>query len=132
MLDRNDLNRLQGATVRTAAGDKIGNVSQVYLDDETGRPEWVTVRTGLFGLKESFVPLSTARFERNQLVVDATKEQVNRHVATRLVIAAGYHSSAHDDSGGNVYGDDNLASPRLPDCQHRTARAAFQRCVAYC
>lgn len=77
MLDRNDLNRLQGATVRTAAGDKIGNVSQVYLDDETGQPEWVTVRTGLFGLKESFVPLSAARFERNQLVVDATKEQVN-------------------------------------------------------
>jgi uncharacterized protein (TIGR02271 family) len=77
MFDRNDVNRLHGATVRSTGGDKIGKVAQVYLDDQTGDPEWVTVRTGLFGTKESFMPLASARFERNELLADVTKERVN-------------------------------------------------------
>jgi uncharacterized protein (TIGR02271 family) len=77
MIDRDDVTTLSGATVRTDGGGKIGKVVQVYLDDETGQPEWVTVRTGLFGTKESFVPLAAARLERGELVVDATKEKVN-------------------------------------------------------
>jgi uncharacterized protein (TIGR02271 family) len=77
MFDRNDVNRLHGATVRSTSGDKIGKVAQVYLDDQSGDPEWVTVRTGLFGTKESFMPLASARFQRNELVVDVTKERVN-------------------------------------------------------
>ena len=32
-----------GGEVRTSGGDKVGNVGQVYLDDETGQPSWVTV-----------------------------------------------------------------------------------------
>ena len=60
MIDRHDVTTLSGATVRTSQGDKIGKVAQVYLDDQTGQPEWVTVRTGLFGTKESFVPLAAA------------------------------------------------------------------------
>jgi uncharacterized protein (TIGR02271 family) len=75
-MDRNDVTTLSGATVRTEGGDKIGRVGQVYLDDDTGQPEWVTVRTGLFGTKESFVPLAAARFDGAELVVDATKDQV--------------------------------------------------------
>jgi uncharacterized protein (TIGR02271 family) len=77
MIDRGDVDTLYGATVRTEGGGKIGKVAQVYLDEETGRPEWITVRTGLFGTKESFVPLAAARLERGELVVDATKERVN-------------------------------------------------------
>ena len=37
-------------------GDKIGNIDAIYLDDETGEPEWALVNTGLFGTKSSFVP----------------------------------------------------------------------------
>ena len=33
----------------------------VYRDHATGEPEWLTVMTGLFGLKETFVPLPRAR-----------------------------------------------------------------------
>jgi uncharacterized protein (TIGR02271 family) len=77
MIDRNDVATLADATVRTSGGDKIGKVAQVYLDDQTGEPEWVTVRTGLFGTKESFVPLAAARFQGRELVVDATKDQVS-------------------------------------------------------
>lgn len=41
-------------------GKKIGGVGQVYLDDKTGHPTWVTVKTGLFGTRENFVPLARA------------------------------------------------------------------------
>jgi len=38
-------------------GNKIGEITDIYYDDETGRPEWVAVKTGLFGSKHSFVPI---------------------------------------------------------------------------
>ncbi|MFP5312543.1 MAG: DUF2382 domain-containing protein [Actinomycetes bacterium] len=57
-------------------GEKIGGVGQVYTDDETGRPNWVTVKTGLFGTRESFVPVQEARVEGDDLVVPYTKDQV--------------------------------------------------------
>ena len=38
-------------------GEKIGTISDIYYDDVTQRPEWVAVKTGLFGTKETFVPI---------------------------------------------------------------------------
>jgi uncharacterized protein (TIGR02271 family) len=77
MFDQDQLTTLSGATVRDPAGEKIGKVAQVYLDDQTGQPEWVTVRTGLLGTKESFVPLAAARMQGDELVVDASKDKVS-------------------------------------------------------
>ena len=54
--DPRDVDALYRATVFDRDGDKIGGVGEVYLDDTTGEPAWVTVNTGLFGLKETFVP----------------------------------------------------------------------------
>jgi sporulation protein YlmC with PRC-barrel domain len=76
MIDQGSVPSLMGSTVRDDAGDKIGKVGQVYLDDTTGQPEWVTVRTGLFGTRESFVPLAAARVEGDELVVDVSKDRV--------------------------------------------------------
>jgi uncharacterized protein (TIGR02271 family) len=42
------------------AGTKIGTIDQVYLDDQTREPEWVSVNTGMFGGRGSFVPLENA------------------------------------------------------------------------
>ena len=72
-----DVSTLSGATVRSSSGGKIGSVAQVYLDDQSGQPEWVTVKTGLFGTKESFVPLAASRLDGPDLVVEATKAQVS-------------------------------------------------------
>lgn len=57
-------------------GKKIGKVGTVYLADDTRQPEWVTVRTGMFGQKESFVPLRGARLDNDGLHVQVSKEQV--------------------------------------------------------
>ncbi|WP_282071739.1 PRC and DUF2382 domain-containing protein [Janibacter hoylei] len=51
---------MNGGTVIDAAGEKVGKVGQVYLDDQSGQPEWVTANTGLFGTSESFIPLRGA------------------------------------------------------------------------
>jgi sporulation protein YlmC with PRC-barrel domain len=82
MIDQASVPSLMGSTVRDSAGEKIGKVGQVYLDDTTGQPEWVTVRTGLFGTKESFVPLAAARVEGDELIVDIPKGRV--HEAPKL------------------------------------------------
>jgi len=34
-----------GKTAVDPSGSKIGTVGQVYLNDETGRPDWITVNT---------------------------------------------------------------------------------------
>src|SRR5215218_3061767 len=58
------------------SGEKIGGIGTIYLDDISGDPEWVTVKTGLFGASESFVPLSGARIAGNDIHVGYEKETV--------------------------------------------------------
>jgi uncharacterized protein (TIGR02271 family) len=64
---------LQRSTVIDQDGDKVGKVGQVYLDDATGQPNWVTVNTGLFGGSETFVPLDEATQDGEDLRVPYTK-----------------------------------------------------------
>lgn len=74
--DQDALDRLYAATVYDTDGDKIGPVGQVYLDDASQEPTWITVQTGLFGLKESFIPLSRATVDGSRITVDAQKDFV--------------------------------------------------------
>ncbi len=76
MLDQNDINTIVDRDVYDSDGTKIGAARQVYVDDETGAPEWVTVRTGLFGTSESFVPLADATVSGDRVVVPYDKSFV--------------------------------------------------------
>jgi uncharacterized protein (TIGR02271 family) len=58
------------------ADGKLGTIGEVYLDDETGRPEWATVRTGMFGTKESFVPLADADMTGDDLRLPYDKDKL--------------------------------------------------------
>jgi hypothetical protein len=58
--------------------DKIGEVVDIYLDNETDRPEWAVVRTGLFGLRSTFVPLAEAREVGDELQVPHQRLQVKQ------------------------------------------------------
>jgi PRC-barrel domain/Domain of unknown function (DUF2382) len=58
--------------------NKIGEVVDIYLDNETSRPEWAVVRTGLFGLRSSFVPLAEARAVGDELQVPHQRLQVKQ------------------------------------------------------
>ncbi|WP_199517207.1 DUF2382 domain-containing protein [Nucisporomicrobium flavum] len=76
MITQADLQYLNGADVYAPDGTKIGSAGQVYLDDRTGAPKWVSVRTGLLGTKESFVPLEKATLADNRLEVPFDKTRV--------------------------------------------------------
>jgi uncharacterized protein (TIGR02271 family) len=76
MITQNDISRLTGTDVYDTDGDKIGSVGQVYLDAQSGDPEWVTVKTGLFGTKETFVPLQRASVTDDRVTVAYGKDQV--------------------------------------------------------
>jgi hypothetical protein len=39
-----------GGTVVDGDGNKIGSIGQVFLEDETSQPEWVTVKVDRTGL----------------------------------------------------------------------------------
>lgn len=70
------LQSIMGQNAVDAEGSKVGRVGQIYLDDRTGQPQWVTVSTGMFGTKESFAPLYGSRVEGDQLVLAVTKDLV--------------------------------------------------------
>jgi len=76
MIGTDTISRVIGQDVYDESGDKIGSAAEVYLDDETGQPEWVTVRTGMFGTKESFVPLRDANLTDDGVRVPVSKSQV--------------------------------------------------------
>ena len=76
MISDSQAQDLIGATAYDAGGGKIGKVGQVYFDDQTGHPEWVTVNTGFFGTSESFVPLREATFQNGDLRVPYDKTRV--------------------------------------------------------
>jgi PRC-barrel domain/Domain of unknown function (DUF2382) len=58
--------------------NRIGEVVDIYLDNETDRPEWAVVRTGLFGLRSTFVPLAEAREVGDELQVPHHRLQVKQ------------------------------------------------------
>ena len=76
MIGTDTISRVIGQDVYDESGEKIGSAAEVYLDDETGQPEWVTVRTGLFGTKESFVPIRDADLTDDGVRVPVSKAQV--------------------------------------------------------
>src|SRR3954471_5926659 len=66
----------RGKAALDADGNKIGTVEQVYLDADTDRPEWLAVKTGLFGSRISFVPVAEASDAGGDVRVPYSKDQV--------------------------------------------------------
>jgi uncharacterized protein (TIGR02271 family) len=67
----------QGRTMVDPAGDKLGTIDAIYLDDETGQPEWALVTSGLFTATTAFVPLAGAEATGDAIQVPYEKAQVS-------------------------------------------------------
>jgi uncharacterized protein (TIGR02271 family) len=106
---------LIGLTAIDNNGDKLGDVSQVYLDEGTGQPSWVTVKTGLFGLRGSFAPLHGSSVRGGQLALAVSKDLVkdapsiddDGHLDEANATALYQHYAGHLDDGvsGRAEGD---------------------------
>ena len=66
----------QGRTMVDPAGDKLGKIDAIYLDDETGQPEWALITSGLFSAKATFVPLAQSQATGDSVQVPYGKDQV--------------------------------------------------------
>jgi uncharacterized protein (TIGR02271 family) len=129
MPDINTVRSWQGATMVDRDGDKVGTVESIYVDDQTGEPEWALVNTGLFGTKSSFVPLAQASGSGDQvqvpydkqLVKDAPRIDVDQHLAeaeeqrlwrhygldddpTDRSVTPGRDATSHPRGGGDIPG----------------------------
>lgn len=108
-ISTDDLGRITPQTsVIASDGDKLGTINQIYTSDTTGEPAWVTLKTGLFGSQESFVPLADASFEGDDIHVPVTKKAV--HDAPR-VDADGHLSVEEEDDLYRYYGIHNPGRP---------------------
>ncbi len=101
MITEQQISSVIGSTAVGPDG-KHGSVGEVFLDDETGRPEWATVRTGLFGTKEAFVPLAEATIEGGELRVPYDKAKVKG--APHVDVSAGHLSPEEESELYRYYG----------------------------
>ncbi|MEV7792076.1 PRC and DUF2382 domain-containing protein [Streptomyces sp. NPDC087512] len=95
MITREEIADLLDHPVYDGEGNKIGDAKHVFFDDATGRPEWVSVRTGLFGSNESFVPIRDASLVRDHIEVPYRKDQVKG--APDVDVDAGGHLSETEE-----------------------------------
>ncbi|MBB5955765.1 uncharacterized protein (TIGR02271 family) [Saccharothrix tamanrassetensis] len=102
MINQAEVDRLYDCDVLDSHGERIGAVKQVWLDDRDGRPMWASVHTGLFGLKETFVPIQDARIDKGHITVPVEKQQVKD--APRIDVEDQHMSDAQQDELYRYYG----------------------------
>jgi sporulation protein YlmC with PRC-barrel domain len=85
--DMRDPGTMTGAPVHGSDGAKLGKVDAVYLDNETSRPEWAAVKSGLFGGRVSLVPLGQGDWDGGTLTVPFDKDALQNapHHGTETV-----------------------------------------------
>ena len=88
------IDALYGRSVVDQSGNKIGEIGQVYLDDASGQPAWVTVKTGLFGRNETFVPFKGLETSGDQIRAPYTLSLIHISEPTRLHKVSRMPSSA--------------------------------------
>ena len=83
MAPQQDVRAWRGQTLVDRDGDKIGKIQDVYLDRSSGEPEWIAVKTGLFGSNVSFAPIQDATPGNDELRIAHTKSQVKDRAVSR-------------------------------------------------
>lgn len=76
MLKQDEYRTLSGRTLVGSDGEKLGKIDQLYADREDGHPTFLTVSTGLFGSRTSFVPVSEAAIAGDEVRVPYAKDLV--------------------------------------------------------
>lgn len=95
MINQAEVDRLYECEVIDEHGERIGAVKQVWLDDRDGRPVWASVHTGLFGLKETFVPIQDATMGSGTITVHVDKQKVKD--APRIDVSDQHMSQEQQD-----------------------------------
>jgi PRC-barrel domain/Domain of unknown function (DUF2382) len=105
----------RGRTVRDRNDEKIGKIGDLYLDEETDRPAYAGVRTGLLGRRESIIPLEGIVERDGELVAPYDAELVHDapaidpdealDEAEQQRLARHYHAPPPSPQGGDTETD---------------------------
>lgn len=76
MTELTNPSELQGKKIVDPAGAEIGEAREIYLEHHSDRPAFALVKTGLFGSKHTFVPLTGASVDGPRIWVTVDKERV--------------------------------------------------------
>jgi uncharacterized protein (TIGR02271 family) len=134
MPDIDTVRTWEARTMVDRDGGRIGPIEAIYLDDQTGQPEWALVNTGLFATKASFVPLAQAteadgdirvpydkqlvkdapRIDPDQHLSEAQERQLWRHYGLDYDRTTRRHASGHDTVGRDT------ARPTTDDAMTRS------------
>ncbi len=129
MIDERQASSIIGTDVLDTSGSTVGTAGQVYLDDASGRPAWVTVKTGLFGSSESFVPLDQATMAGDRLQVPYGKDQIkdaprvgdDGHITPEQETELyRYYGLAQDTTGQNRTEGYDTSGPTTDDAMTRS------------
>jgi uncharacterized protein (TIGR02271 family) len=117
-----DVRTWRGMTAIDADGDKVGKIDEVYLDRSSGEPEWVTVNTGLFGMKTSFAPISGAEPADDQIRLAYGKDQIKQapKIDTDGELSTEEERLLYDHYGRGDYGDWDGGADRTDDAMTRS------------
>ena len=75
-LNMQDIDEIRGIPLYASDGAKAGDIEDVFLDDQTSRPEWVRIGVGLFGMSNVLVPLEPLTRYEDGLRAPYPKEQI--------------------------------------------------------
>lgn len=98
----------RGKTMVDADGHRIGSIEEIYVDRQTGQPEWAAVKTGLFGTKHSYVPIADAEpTDDDKIRVPFQKDQVKNapKVAADDELSPDEERQLYEHYGRSDYGD---------------------------
>jgi len=73
----NDARNFPGRTMIDSDGDQVGTITSLYADREDGHPTFATVKTGMVGGNETFVPVAQATSEGDTVRVPYSKQQIS-------------------------------------------------------
>ncbi len=76
MTDLTDPSEVRGKKLVDPAGADIGEARETYMEHGSDRPAFALVKTGLFGSKHTFVPLSGASLDGPRIWVTVEKDRV--------------------------------------------------------
>jgi uncharacterized protein (TIGR02271 family) len=104
----------RGAKAVDVNGDKVGSIDEVYLDRGSEQPEWVTVSTGLFGTRTTFVPINDAQLSDGEVRLGYAKDQIKDapNVDADGALSRDEEQALYEHYGRSDYGDWNGSDAR--------------------
>ncbi len=126
MFDIERISEWRGQDVLDPEDHRVGRLEEIYYDKQSSSPGFACVKTGLFGRRLSFVPLTGASMARDHIRVAYDADQIKRAPS---VDPDGQLTAEEEAALFSHYG---LESPRDPDAhsprlvRYQTEAAAAQ------